>query len=137
MDVPFGFSIPESDSVVDICLRRPSSKKQETLFREIQCAFIRVPVYTPSIYKFFIIFTNNESIRTELRRTCYSANWSDITSTGTIVTTTIKVNMPSANQLFWEFSAWKIHVVSWPVDGWEKRKHSFESVSHCFTPASA
>ena len=34
---PFGFSIPESDSVVDICLRRPSSTKQETLFREIQC----------------------------------------------------------------------------------------------------
>ena len=28
--------------------------------------------------------------------------------------TTIRVNMPSANQLFWGFSAWKIRVVSWP-----------------------
>ena len=37
MDGPFGFSIAENNSVVDICLRRPSSTKQETLFREIQC----------------------------------------------------------------------------------------------------
>ena len=42
MDGPFGFNIPESDSVVEICLRRPSSTKQETSFREIQCDILYI-----------------------------------------------------------------------------------------------